>query len=164
MGGIVQAAHLVRLVSVVRLVAILLALTGVSPPAESSDGSDLALTIEEDRGFSADHSTLCLVRVVNRGRSTFSGADVAFEARAIRDGSVAARQNGRFGLTLGPHETLETQVAFIGRYDRFEVSLAMGGRRGPAGKGVRGKKGGSGSKGPHAKKGRKGGSRSLPVQ
>ena len=150
-----QAARLIPLVS------LLLALTGVSPPAESTDDSDLALSIEEDRGFSADHSTLCLVRVVNRGRSTFSGSDVRFEARAIRDGRVAARQKGRFGLTLGPHETLETQVAFLGRYDRFEVSLAPGGRAG-GGSGAHGKKGGG--KSAHAKKGRKGGSRSVPVQ
>lgn len=103
---------------------------------------DLALTIEEDRGFSGDYSTLCLVRVVNRGRSTYAGADIQFEARAIRDGAVAARQKGRFGLTLGPHETLETKVAFLGRFHRFEVVLAEGG----------GKAGGGGKKAKSGKK------------
>ena len=94
---------------------------------------DLVLTIEEDRGFSGDHSTLCLVRVVNRGRSTLAGRDIGFEALAIREGRVAARQRGRFGLTLGPDETLETKVAFLGRFDRFEVVLAEGGGRGSGG-------------------------------
>jgi hypothetical protein len=89
---------------------------------------DLSLTIEEDRGFSGDHSTLCLVRVVNRGRSTLAGGDIAFEALAYRDGRVAARQRGRFGLTLGPHETMETRVAFLGKFDRFAVELADPGR------------------------------------
>jgi len=103
---------------------------------------DLALTIEEDRGFSADHSTLCLVRVVNRGRSTLAGGDIGFEALAFRDGRIAARQRGRFGLTLGPHETLETKVAFLGKFDRFAVELADArqGRKGGAGR-----KSGSGS-------------------
>jgi hypothetical protein len=103
---------------------------------------DLALTIEEDRGFSGDQSTLCLVRVVNRGRSTLAGGDIRFEALAIRDGRVAARQRGRFGLTLGPHETLETKVAFLGRFDRFEVVLAEGGgsKAGKSGKTGKGKK------------------------
>jgi len=103
---------------------------------------DLSLTIEEDRGFSADHSTLCLVRVVNRGRSTLAGGDIAFEALAFRDGRVAARQRRRFGLTLGPHETLETKVAFLGKFDRFTVQLADA-RQGR--KGGSGRKSGSGS-------------------
>jgi hypothetical protein len=120
---------------------------------------DLALSIEEDRGFSGDHSTLCLVRVVNRGRSTLAGGDIGFEARAIREGRVAARQRGRFGLTLGPHETLETKVAFLGRFDRFEVVLAEGDGRGSGGR-KSGKSGKSGKsrksgKGPEGRKGSK---------
>lgn len=131
---------------------VLAAALAVSSPASPSSSSsplpvlDLALTIEEDRGFSGDHSTLCLVRVVNLGRSTLAGGDIGFEARAIRDGRVAARQRGRFGLTLGPHETLETRVAFLGRFDRFEVALAdPGGRPSKAGRGKGGKKRRSGS-------------------
>jgi hypothetical protein len=85
--------------------------------------NDLALSIEEDHGVSSDHATLCRVRVVNHGRGTWQGRDVVFEARAVREGRVAARQRGRFGLTIGPHETLETLVGFLGRFDRFEVGL-----------------------------------------
>lgn len=124
--------------------AILLALSlGAGLASDPAARLDLALSIEEDRGFSGDHSTLCLVRVVNRGRSTYAGADIGFEAHAIREGRIAARQRGRFGLTLGPHETLETKVAFLGRFDRFEVVLSDGG----------GKKSGGGKK---AKSGQKG--------
>lgn len=83
--------------------------------------NDLALSIEEDHSVSSDHATLCRVRVVNHGRGTWQGRDVVFEARAIREGRVAARQRGRFGWTIGPHETLETLVGFLGRFDRFEV-------------------------------------------
>ncbi|MDQ2977726.1 MAG: hypothetical protein M3R62_00785 [Acidobacteriota bacterium] len=83
--------------------------------------NDLALSIEEDHSVSSDHATLCRVRVVNHGRGTWQGHDVVFEARAIREGRVAARQRGRFGWTIGPHETLETLVGFLGRFDRFEV-------------------------------------------
>jgi hypothetical protein len=100
------------------LLGIWLVVSGLGDPLP---WHDLALSIEEDRGFSSDHATLCLVRVVNHGRSTWNGSEIGFEARAIRDGRVAARQRGRFGLTLGPHESLETRVAFIGRYDRLEV-------------------------------------------
>jgi hypothetical protein len=85
--------------------------------------NDLALSIEEDHSVSSDRATLCRVRVVNHGRGTWQGHDVAFEARAVRGGRVAALQRGRFGLTIGPHETLETVVGFLGRFDRFEVAL-----------------------------------------
>ena len=88
--------------------------------------SELALSIEEDRGVSSDHVTLCRVRVVNHGRSTWPGRRLTFEARALRAGRVHESRAGRFGLTLGPHETLETLVAFEGRYDRFEVSPKEG--------------------------------------
>ena len=90
-------------------------------PSSELPWHELVLSIEEDRGFSSDHATLCLVRVVNGGRGTWQGRDIRFEARAFRDGRLAARQGGRFGLTLGPRETLETRVGFVGRFDRFEV-------------------------------------------
>jgi hypothetical protein len=83
--------------------------------------SELALSIEEDRSVSSDQATLCRVRVVNHGSSTWSGRRLVFEARALRNGRVHDVRTGRFGLTLGPRETLETVVGFIGRYDRFEV-------------------------------------------
>lgn len=116
-------------------------LAAAAPP-DALAWQDLALSIEEDRGFSSDHATLCLVRVVNLGRGTWSGHEIAFEARAVRDGRIAARQRGRFGLTLGPHETLETRVAFVGRFDRLEVVPAPAGRGGSAaGKRGSGKRG-----------------------
>jgi hypothetical protein len=83
---------------------------------------ELALSIDEDRGVSSDHVTLCRVRVVNHGRSVWPGRRITFEARALRGGVVHETRTGRFGLTLGPHETLETVVGFEGRYERFEVS------------------------------------------
>jgi uncharacterized membrane protein YgcG len=139
---------------------LVLSLAAAVPAAvEPLPAHELTLSIEEDRWFSGDHSTLCLVRVVNQGRSTLAGGDIGFEARAIRDGRVAARQRGRFGLTLGPHETLETRVAFLGRFDRFEVALAEaagGGGSGRSGKG----KGKSGKK-PRSSGGRR--SKSRPV-
>ena len=83
--------------------------------------SELALSIEEDRSVSSDQATLCRVRVVNHGSSTWPGRRLVFEARALRDGRVHDVRTGRFGLSLGPRETLETVVGFLGRYDRFEV-------------------------------------------
>lgn len=83
---------------------------------------ELALSIEEDRSVSSDHVTLCRVRVVNHGRSSWAGSRLAFEARALRGGQVHEIRTGRFGLTLGPHETLETLIGFTGRFDRFEIS------------------------------------------
>ena len=100
------------------LLSIWLAAAGSPAPIP---WNDLALSIEEDHSVSSDHATLCRVRVVNHGRGTWQGRDVVFEARAIREGRVAARQRGRFGWTIGPHETLETLVGFLGRFDRFEV-------------------------------------------
>lgn len=84
--------------------------------------SELALSIEEDRGVSGDGATLCRVRVVNHGRGTWQGRDILFEARALREGRVAVVSTGRFGRTIGPHETLETLIGFEGRFDRFEVA------------------------------------------
>jgi hypothetical protein len=89
--------------------------------------SELAFTIERDHGSSSDHVTLCRVRVVNYGGRSWSGRAIAFEARAIRDGAVAATERGRFGLTLLPYGSLETLIGFTGRFDRFEVAPVGGG-------------------------------------
>jgi hypothetical protein len=88
----------------------------------TATSSELAFTIERDHGSSSDHVTLCRVRVVNYGSRSWAGRAIAFEARAIRDGAVAATERGRFGLTLMPYSSLETIVGFTGRFDRFEVS------------------------------------------
>lgn len=85
-------------------------------------GGVLTLSIEKDHGSSSDHATLCRVRVVNHGGRSWPGRAIAFEARALDAGMVVARERGRFGLTLAPYGTLETLIAFTGRYDRFEVS------------------------------------------
>jgi hypothetical protein len=92
---------------------------------------ELSLSIERDHGTSGDHSTLCRVRVVNHGPRSWPGRAITFEARALDAGVVVARERGRFGLTLAPYGTLETLIAFTGRYDRFEVSAlrATGGER-----------------------------------
>lgn len=120
-----------------------------APSTEGVPWGELRLAVEEDRGFSSDHATVCLVRVVNDGRGTWPGRDVRFEVRAIRDGRVAARQRGRFGLLLGPHETLETKVAFLGRFDRFEVvPREAGGQDDSAGGGKQKKKKKSASQRP----------------
>ena len=107
--------------------------------------NELALSIEEDRGVSSDHVTLCRVRVVNHGRSTWPGRRITFEARALRAGRVQESRAGRFGLTLGPHETLETLIGFEGRFDRFEVSPIEGARSAEGGSRRR-SKGGAGKK------------------
>jgi hypothetical protein len=121
-------------------------------PASSTDlpWQDLVLSIEKDRSTSSDTVTLCRVRVVNRGPHTWPGRRVRFEAVAVEAGVVMARERGRFGLSLSPHDTLETLVAFQGLYDRFEVRPlfkdagnpdSKGGRRGKKSKSQ--KKGGS---------------------
>lgn len=83
---------------------------------------ELVLTIRRDPDVSSDSATICRVRVQNDGRGTWPGRRLTFEARAFSAGRVVERQRGRFGLVLGPHETLETVIAFLGVYDRFEVS------------------------------------------
>lgn len=108
----------------------------VEPP----DWSVLGLRIEEDVSVSSDTATLCRVQVVNSGQGTWDGRSIAFEARAIRDGRVAARVQGRFGGTLGPHETLETVVGFTGRFRRFEVSSSTARSRGGSAGGRHGKR------------------------
>ncbi|HMA16921.1 MAG TPA: hypothetical protein VKS03_00645 [Thermoanaerobaculia bacterium] len=117
---------------------ILLFLLSLVSPEAASPSSEIALTIERDHGSSSDHVTLCRVRVVNYGARSWSGRAIAFEARAIRDGAVAATERGRFGLTLLPYGSLETMIGFTGRFDRFEVSPA-----GAAGAGRRSRGGGS---------------------
>ena len=82
---------------------------------------DLALSIEKDLSTSSDTVTVCRVRVVNGGGHTWPGRIVRFEALALDAGAVMARERGRFGLSLSPHGTLETLIAFHGLYDRFEV-------------------------------------------
>jgi hypothetical protein len=71
--------------------------------------------------MSSDTVTLCRVRVVNNGRLTWPGHRVRFEAEALAGNVVVERARGCFGLTLGPHETLETIIGFSGRYDHFSV-------------------------------------------
>lgn len=109
---------------------LFLYLSLVSP--EAAAPTELVLTIERDHGSSSDHVTLCRVRVVNYGGHSWVGRSIAFEARAIRDGAVAATERGRFGLTLLPYGSLETMIGFTGRFDRFEVAAvgrASGGGR-----------------------------------
>jgi len=98
-----------------------LALLAASPDDADLPWRDLVLSIEKDRSVSSDTATLCRVRVVNRGAHTWQGRSVRFEAAAVEAGIVVARERGRFGLTLAPHETLETVIAFQGLFDRFEV-------------------------------------------
>ncbi|MEP6800698.1 MAG: hypothetical protein ABJC07_02080 [Acidobacteriota bacterium] len=96
----------------------------VEPP----DWTSLRLRIQEDSSISSDTATLCRVEVVNSGPGTWDGRGIVFEARALRDGRVASRVQGRFGGTLGPLETLETAIGFSGKFHRFEVSPSSGGR------------------------------------
>jgi hypothetical protein len=95
-------------------------------PEAAAPSAELAFSIERDHGGSSDHLTLCRVRVVNYGGRSWSGRAIAFEARAIRDGAVAATERGRFGLTLAPYGSLETLIGFAGRFERFEVSPVAG--------------------------------------
>jgi len=120
-----------------------LAPAGLQPAWE-----DLTLSIEKDRSSSSDTITLCRVRVVNNGRRVWSGSALRFEARALDGATAVARETGRFGLSLAPHESLETLIAFVGVYERFEIRPLSGsdrtdsGRRGPPrrGRGRRGRK------------------------
>ncbi len=87
---------------------------------------ELTLSIRVDPYVSSDAATLCRVRVVNHGSTSWPGRRLRFEARALSAGRVAERQRGRFGLVLGPHETLETVIGFSGCYRDFEVTPAEG--------------------------------------
>lgn len=82
---------------------------------------DLAFSIEQDFSTSSDAVTLCRVRVVNRGDRSWPGKRIRFEALAVDGGTVMAREEGRFGLSLHPHDALETLIAFHGRFRRFEI-------------------------------------------
>jgi hypothetical protein len=105
---------------------ILFLLFSLVSPEAATPSSELAFTIERDHGGSSDHLTVCRVRVVNYGARSWSGRAIAFEARAIRDGAVAATERGRFGLTLAPYGSLETLIGFAGRFERFEVAPVSG--------------------------------------
>jgi hypothetical protein len=82
---------------------------------------ELNITIFSDPDVSSDTATICRVRVENRGSHTVSGSRLRFEAEALEGNEPIARQRGRFGLTLGPGGTLETVVAFTGRFRSFRV-------------------------------------------
>ena len=84
---------------------------------------ELTVTISPDPGVSSDVATLCRVRVENHGSHTWSGRRLAFEAEALEAGQPVERARGRFGLTLGPRETLETLIGFNGRFRDFRVRL-----------------------------------------
>ena len=128
-----------------------LALAAASPDNMDLPWRDLVLSIEKDRTVSSDTATLCRVRVVNRGGRTWQGRHVRFEAVAVEAGVVVARERGRFGLTLSPHDTLETVIAFQGLFDRFEVRPLIKEGNNP------GSKGRSGKQAKSAKKKRKSG-------
>ena len=96
--------------------ALFLSLSILASPADLP-WQDLALSIEKDHSTSSDTVTLCRVRVVNHGAHTWPGRAVRFEAMALDGGVVMARERGRFGLSISPHGTLETLIAFNGLYD-----------------------------------------------
>ena len=131
----------------------LLALLVPQAPPADLPWQDLALSIERDSSTSSDTVTLCRVRVVNRGPHIWPGRNVRFEAVAVKGGVVLARERGRFGLSLAPHDTLETLIAFHGLYDRFEVRPLFKDAGNPESKGRRGgKKSGSRKKGGSARR------------
>jgi hypothetical protein len=97
-------------------------------PAPDSSASDLpwhelAIHISAESGVSSDTATLCRVRIENHGMRTWSGRRLVFEAEALEGGQVVERARGRFGLTLGARETLETIIGFNGRFRDFRVRL-----------------------------------------
>jgi hypothetical protein len=93
----------------------------LSGSPEELPWQDLVFAIEKDFSTSSDAVTLCRVRVTNRGGHTWPGGRLRFEASALEGGVVMARERGRFGLSLGPRDTLETVIGFRGLYSRFEV-------------------------------------------
>jgi hypothetical protein len=107
---------------------------------------DLTFSIEQDFSTSSDAVTLCRVRVVNRGGRSWPGKRIRFEALAVDGGIVMAREQGSFGLSLGPHDALETVIGFHGRYRRFEIRPLF-----KEDGGSRSKSGGGRSKRPKAK-------------
>src|SRR5262249_12399868 len=99
---------------------------------------DLSLTIFTDPDVSSDTATICRVRVENRGRHTWSGSRLRFEAEALDGSESMERRRGRFGLTLGPGEGLETVVGFSGRLRSFRGRWA-GKRPSPESREARGR-------------------------
>jgi hypothetical protein len=117
-------------------------LLSLSILASSADlpWQELTLSIEKDFSASSDAVTVCRVRVANNGGHTWPGRAVRFEARALDAGMVMARERGRFGLSISPHGTLETLIAFHGLYDRFEVRPLFKDAADPESKSRRGKR------------------------
>src|SRR6266496_790600 len=118
--------------------SVLLLAFALSVSPEELPWEDLVLSIEKDFSTSSDTVTLCRVRVANRGRHTWPGSRVKFEAMALDGGVVMARERGRFGLSLGPHETLETVIGFRGLYHRFEIRPVSKDRNGSESRSRRG--------------------------
>ena len=115
----------------------------VSPPP----WEELSLSISQEIGISSDTVTLCRVRVVNHGARAWPGRQIRFVAEALEGGRIVESARGRFGLSLAPHETLETVIGFSGSYRHFQVRPAEKGtersdarRRGGKGKQKKGKK------------------------
>jgi hypothetical protein len=103
--------------------SFLLALPAPDSPATDLPWHELAIHISAESGVSSDTATLCRVRIENHGMRTWSGRRLVFEAEALEGGQVAERARGRFGLTLGARETLETIIGFNGRFRDFRVRL-----------------------------------------
>ena len=108
---------------------------------------ELSLSISQEIGISSDTVTLCRVRVVNHGARAWPGRQIHFVAEALEGGRIVESARGRFGLSLAPHETLETLIGFSGSYRHFQVRPAEKGtdrsdarRRGGKGKQKKGKK------------------------
>jgi hypothetical protein len=118
-------------------------LASVSQPS----WEELSLSISQEIGISSDTVTLCRVRVVNHGSRAWPGRQIRFVAEALEGGRIVESARGRFGLSLAPHETLETLIGFSGSYRQFQVRPAEKGtdrpdarRRGAKGKQKKGKK------------------------
>ena len=112
-----------------------------------SPWEELSLSISQEIGISSDTVTLCRVRVVNHGARAWPGRQIRFVAEALEGGRIVESARGRFGLSLAPHETLETLIGFSGSYRHFQVRPAEKGtdrsdarRRGAKGKQKKGKK------------------------
>ena len=125
------------------LLLLSLRLASVSEPS----WEELSLSISEEFGISSDTVTLCRVRVVNHGSRTWPGRQIQFVADALEAGRVVESARGRFGLSLAPHQTLETLIGFGGSYRQFQVRPAEKGtdrpdsrRHGGKGKKKKGKK------------------------
>lgn len=121
-----------------QILLLIIRLASVSqPPWE-----ELSLSISQEIGISSDTVTLCRVRVVNHGGRAWPGREIRFVAEALEGGRIVESARGRFGLSLAPHETLETLIGFSGSYRHFQVRPAEKGtdrsdarRHGAKGKG-----------------------------